>query len=95
MITLNENIFIGQNHIDVEMVAAILHEVIHTQLYGFLMQVLQVPSYLQDSFMKNNYPGMFDYYVRFKGNTGQANSPQHQNNGGSLPTNNGREITLI
>jgi hypothetical protein len=77
VITLNENIFIGQYHTDIEMAAAVLHEVIHAQLYGFLMQVLQVPPYLRDSFMKNNYPGMFDYYVRFKGNTGQ-NSPQHQ-----------------
>ena len=65
-------------------VKTIAHEVIHAEMYRKLLSVLDnggnIAGVTKEQFLnvKNNFPGLYDYYTRYNFNTSTPNNAQHQ-----------------
>src|SRR5690606_37739975 len=62
-----------------------IHEMIHAEMFRKLLAVAQNPNIQLDQNqliqLRNDYPGLYDYYMRWKWNIPQGQSPssaQHQ-----------------
>ena len=81
-ITFNEN---KLNRPSLSVARTFIHEMIHAEMFRKLLSVAQHPSIQLDQNqliqLKNDYPGLYDYYMRWKWNVPQGQSPssaQHE-----------------
>ncbi len=81
-ITFNEN---NLDRPSLSVARTFIHEIIHAEIFRKLLSVAQHPSILltqsQIIQLRNDYPGLYDYYMRWKWNLPQgqtATSAQHQ-----------------
>jgi hypothetical protein len=81
-ITFNEN---NLNRPRLSVARTMIHEMIHAEIFRKLLSVAQHPSIQLDQNqliqLRNDYPGLYDYYMRWKWNIPQGQSPssaQHE-----------------
>ncbi|WP_157603714.1 hypothetical protein [Polaribacter atrinae] len=81
-ITFNENNLARPR---LSIARTMIHEIIHAEIFRKLLSVAQHPSIQLDQNqiiqLKNDYPGLYDYYMRWKWNLPQGqtpSSPQHE-----------------
>lgn len=81
-ITFNEN---NLNRPNLSIARTFIHEMIHAEIFRKLLSVAQHPSIQLDQNqliqLRNDYPGLYDYYMRWKWNVPQGQSPssaQHE-----------------
>lgn len=81
-ITFNEN---NLDRPRLSIARTMIHEMIHAEIFRKLLSVAQHPSIQLDQNqivqLRNDYPGLYDYYMRWKWNVPQGQSPssaQHE-----------------
>jgi len=81
-ITFNEN---NLNRPNLSIARTFIHEIIHAEIFRKLLSVAQHPSIQLDQNqliqLRNDYLGLYDYYMRWKWNVPQGQSPssaQHE-----------------
>src|SRR5690606_35952560 len=81
-ITFNEN---NLNRPSLSVARTFIHEMIHAEMFRKLLAVAQNPNIQLDQNqliqLRNDYPGLYDYYMRWKWNVPLGQSPssaQHQ-----------------